>query len=97
MRVKLCARCLYQPRDLEDRCDPVAALHVCAKCDGVAHQPRPTRCLCEVTMRDNLQCLRNGAAKRCAICNGNFGLISSRRARTATAQMDALARFVLPF
>jgi hypothetical protein len=26
-------------------------------------------------MRDNLQCLRNGAVKRCAICNGN--LVSS--------------------
>jgi hypothetical protein len=45
MRVKLCARCPYQPRDLEDHCDPEAALHVCAKCDGeqvmlTNHDPR---------------------------------------------------------
>jgi hypothetical protein len=45
MRVKLCARCPYQPRDLEDHYDPEAALHVCAKCDGeqamlTNHYPR---------------------------------------------------------
>jgi hypothetical protein len=45
MRVKLCARCPYGPRDLEDHYDPEAALHVCAKCDGeqamlTNHHPR---------------------------------------------------------
>jgi hypothetical protein len=34
MKVRLCARCPYQPRDLEDHYDPHAAPHVCAKCDG---------------------------------------------------------------
>jgi hypothetical protein len=34
MRVKLCARCPYTPRDLADHYDPAAALHACAKCDG---------------------------------------------------------------
>ena len=34
MRVKLCARCPYTPRDLAGHYDPEAALHVCAKCDG---------------------------------------------------------------
>ena len=33
MRVKLCARCPYTPRDLASHYDPDAALHACAKCD----------------------------------------------------------------
>jgi len=33
MRVKLCARCPYTPRDLADRYDSQAALHLCATCD----------------------------------------------------------------
>ncbi len=45
MRVKLCARCPYTPRDLTGHYDPEAALHVCAKCDGehggsTQHYPR---------------------------------------------------------
>jgi hypothetical protein len=34
MRVKLCARCPYSPRDLADHYDPEAVAHVCARCDG---------------------------------------------------------------
>src|ERR1700687_1169422 len=41
MRVKLCARCPYTPRDLTGHYDPGAALHVCAKCDD--EQRLPTR------------------------------------------------------
>jgi hypothetical protein len=33
MRVKLCSRCPYTPRDLAGHYDPEAAVHVCAKCD----------------------------------------------------------------
>jgi hypothetical protein len=40
MRVKLCARCPYAPRDLADHYDPHAVLHVCAKCDGEQGIPR---------------------------------------------------------
>ena len=45
MRVKLCARCPYAPRDLADHYDPEAALHACAKCDReqemlTKHYPR---------------------------------------------------------
>jgi hypothetical protein len=45
MRVKLCARCPYTPRDLADHYDPHAVLHVCAKCDDeqgrlTNHYPR---------------------------------------------------------
>lgn len=34
MKVKLCARCPYTPRDLTGHYDPEGTLHVCAKCDG---------------------------------------------------------------
>jgi hypothetical protein len=34
MRVKLCSRCPYTPRDLAGHYDPEGILHVCAKCDG---------------------------------------------------------------
>jgi hypothetical protein len=34
MRVKLCTRCPYTPRDLEGHYDPDAADHACARCDG---------------------------------------------------------------
>jgi hypothetical protein len=34
MRVKLCARCPYLPRDLAGHYDPMGALHACAKCDS---------------------------------------------------------------
>jgi len=34
MRVKLCTRCPYTPRDFEGHYDPVAAAHACARCDG---------------------------------------------------------------
>lgn len=45
MRVKLCARCPYTPRDLAGHYDPEGILHVCAKCDGQSrlstnHYPR---------------------------------------------------------
>jgi len=47
MRVKLCTRCPYTPRDLAAHYDPKAELHVCAKCDGrreasPSHYPRKT-------------------------------------------------------
>jgi hypothetical protein len=34
MRVKLCSRCPYTPRDLAGHYDPEGVIHVCAKCDG---------------------------------------------------------------
>jgi hypothetical protein len=34
MRVKLCSRCPYTPRDLAGNFDPGGDLHVCAKCDS---------------------------------------------------------------
>jgi hypothetical protein len=44
MRVKLCSRCPYTPRDLAGHYDPDGVLHACAKCDGYEastnHYPR---------------------------------------------------------
>jgi hypothetical protein len=44
MRVKLCSRCPYTPRDLAGHYDPEGILHACAKCDGqqasTNHYPR---------------------------------------------------------
>jgi hypothetical protein len=44
MRVKLCSRCPYTPRDLAGHYDPDGILHACAKCDGheasTNHYPR---------------------------------------------------------
>ena len=34
MRVRLCNRCPYTPRDLADHYDSAAALYACARCDG---------------------------------------------------------------
>jgi hypothetical protein len=44
-------------------------------------------------MRDNLQCLRNGAVKRCAICNRNFSLIRHYSWRTALCSKKCVDRF----
>jgi hypothetical protein len=45
MRVKVCSRCPYTPRDLAGHYDPDGILHLCAKCDGeqgasTSHHPR---------------------------------------------------------
>jgi hypothetical protein len=47
MRVKLCDRCPYTPRDLATHYDPKAVLHLCARCDdqreaSTNHHPRET-------------------------------------------------------
>jgi hypothetical protein len=45
MRVKLCAKCPYMPRDLAGHYDRESVLHLCAECDGeqeasTNHYPR---------------------------------------------------------
>jgi hypothetical protein len=44
-------------------------------------------------MRDNLQCSFNGAAKRCAICEGKFGLVRYYSWRTALCSKKCADRF----
>ena len=68
MRVKLCARCPYTPRDLAGHYDPEATLHVCAKCDGeqgvlTKHYPREAQRRRECSTVHNMfgRARRNGA------------------------------------
>ena len=68
MRVKLCARCPYTPRDLAGHYDPEATLHVCAKCDGeqgvlTKHYPREAQRRRECSTVHNIfgMAQRNGA------------------------------------
>jgi hypothetical protein len=42
---------------------------------------------------DITQCARNGAARRCAICHGKFGLIRYYSWRTALCSKKCRARF----
>lgn len=44
-------------------------------------------------MRNGSQHLRNGAAKRCAICNGRFGLIRRYCCQTALCSKKCADRF----
>jgi hypothetical protein len=44
-------------------------------------------------MRDNLQCSSNRATKRCAICEGRFGLIRHYSWRTALCSKKCADRF----
>jgi hypothetical protein len=44
-------------------------------------------------MRNSPQYLRNGAAKRCAICNGKFGLIRYYSWRTVLCSKKCAERF----
>ena len=58
-----------------------------------AHQPLPTRGPQEAKMLNSPQYLRNGAAKRCAICDGKFGLIRYYSWRTALCSKKCADRF----
>ena len=44
-------------------------------------------------MRDSPRYLRNSAAKRCALCDGKFGLIRYHSWRTALCSKKCVARF----
>jgi hypothetical protein len=78
MRVKLCARCPYAPRDLAGHYDPEATFHVCAKCDGeqggpIKHYPR------EAQRRRKCSTVHNifKMAQRSAAPSVTEGLVSS--------------------
>jgi hypothetical protein len=76
MRVKLCARCPYTPRDLASHYDPKAALHVCAKCD------------CEQEASTNHYPREAYRRRECATVPNVFGTAQQSAARSAT---DGLA------
>jgi hypothetical protein len=44
-------------------------------------------------MRDNRQCASNGAAKRCFICGGKFGLVRHYSWRTALCSKKCADQF----
>jgi hypothetical protein len=56
-------------------------------------QPLPTHGPQETKMRNRSQYLWNGAAKRCAICDGKFGLIRYYSWRTALCSKKCADRF----
>ena len=58
-----------------------------------AHQPLPTRGQRETKMHNSPEYLRKSAAKRCAICNGRFGLIRHYSWRTALCSKKCVDRF----
>jgi hypothetical protein len=93
MKVKLCARCPYKPRDLASHYDPEAAPHVCAKCDGeqgmpTNHYPR------EVYRRTKCATVPNifGRAQRSAAPSVTASLVSSAttRGELPSVQRNAL-------
>jgi len=57
------------------------------------HQALSTQGPEEAKMRNSPQYLRNGAAKRCALCDGKFGLIRYHSWRTALCSKKCVARF----
>jgi Bacterial regulatory helix-turn-helix protein, lysR family len=84
MQVKLCARCPYTPDDLATHYEPKAALHLCAKCDSEEE---------EKNMLNSSLNLRRGKAKRCAVCDGRFGLIRYYSWRTPLCSKKCVDRF----
>lgn len=75
MKVKLCSRCPYTPRDLAGHYDPEGILHVCAKCDGrqeasTNHYPRKAH-----------------RRQRCATVRNIFATAQPSAARSATESL----------
>lgn len=79
MRVKLCARCPYTPRDLADYYDANSSSHLCFRCDS---KSAPAGLAILVTTNRESKCAtaenilkRRSAAKAPAFCGGKFELI----------------------
>ena len=75
MKVKLCARCPYTPRDLADHYDSHAVLHVCAKCDG------------EQGMLTNHYPRAANRRRECATLPNVFGTMQRSDARSVTESL----------
>jgi hypothetical protein len=72
MRVKLCSRCPYKPRDLAGHYDPEGSTHVCTTCDG--EQEASTNCYPRKAHR----------TKQCVIAPNIPGMAQPSVARFAT-------------
>jgi hypothetical protein len=94
MRVKLCSRCPYTPRDLAGHYDPQGDLHVCATCD--AEQGANTNYRPHKTPRRQ-QCVTAlnfpGTAQPCVARSATDNLASSGtiRAEPPSVQRSALS------
>lgn len=82
MRVKLCARCPYAPRDFAGHYDAEATLHVCAKCDSTPllstrHYPL------EVQRR-----------RKCSTVRNTFGMAQRSPAPSVTESLVSLVLLV---
>ena len=60
---------------------------------GDEHQVLPTQGPQEAKMPNSRQCLRNGATKRCVICDGRFGLVRYYSWRNALCSKKCADRF----
>jgi hypothetical protein len=75
MRLKLCARCPYTPRDLASNYDPEAALDLCAKYD------REQRMLINHYLREAQR------RRKCATAPNIFGIMQRSAARFVTESL----------
>ena len=96
MSAKFRARCPYTPRDLAGHYDPNAQLHICTKCGG-RHEASTDYYPHKSTGGNHANSARhhwNGEGKRCAICDGRFGLIRHYAfRRTALCSRKCADRF----
>jgi hypothetical protein len=75
MRVRLCARCPYTPRDVADHYEAEAALHLCARCDSQR----------EASTNDYP---RKARRQQCATVPNVFATARQGAARSATEGLD---------
>jgi hypothetical protein len=82
----------WAARDLTDHQGPKGSFQVRAPAGG-GHHAVPTQGQQEAQMRNSPQYQCNGAAKRCAICDGKFGLVRHYSWRTALCSKKCADRF----
>jgi hypothetical protein len=90
MRVKLCARCPYTPRDLAHHYDPEAALYACATCDNGQD-------LCEIRWRGTcsteIETSSNAESSVAPFAKGKFGLVRYYCSRTPLCSKKCVDQF----
>ncbi len=91
MRVKLCARCPYTPRDLAHHYDPEAALYACLKCDN---QQDP----CEIDWRQTCSTqIETSSATKSSVApfareSSALSAITAREPRSAQRNASTISR-----
>jgi hypothetical protein len=82
MRVKLCARCPYAPRDFTGNYDPGATLHVCAKCDSTPLVP------------SGHHALKAQRRRKCSTIHNTFGMAQRSPAPSVRESLVSLVLLV---